>query len=462
MTSSPTESLTREERIFTVSELTHALRDLVENRFGFVTVVGEISGARRPASGHVYFVLKDGMSQLKAVLFKAQQRYLREEPRDGQLVLCRGHLSVYEPRGEYQLIVDSLEAQGAGQLQLEFERLKQRLRGEGLFAPERKRPLPLLPERVVLVTSASGAAVHDFIRVARTRCPAVALAVYPVPVQGEGAAERIARAIEDLNRRYRADLLVLCRGGGSVEDLWAFNEERLARAIHASAIPVVSAVGHEIDFTIADFVADLRAPTPSAAAELVVPDQRHLAGRLDAARRRLAGRLGEMAGRLEARVESGRRVLAGLGRELDSLLLRLDQRGGELEQAMRLGLVHHQARLGQLSAVIDAHQPRAALERRRVRLGWASRQLFARGAVLIEQRRHRLMALSALLNAVSPLAVLGRGYAVVRKGDPDASVVRSWDQVTEGERLSVLLHQGGLDCEVLSRSAADRVDKADG
>ena len=270
-----------DRRVLTVSELNESIRLLLEAQYPFISVGGEISNLHKPYSGHCYFTLKDSGAQIRAVLFKMQQRYLSRFPKDGDHVVCRGRISVYEPRGEYQLIVDTIDHQGAGALQLAFEQLKQRLATEGLFDEHRKRRPPGFPGHITLVTSPRGAAVHDFIHIANRRCPMVRIAVYPVAVQGEQASAEMIRALEEINARVATDLIVLCRGGGSIEDLWAFNDEHLARAIRRSAVPVVSAVGHEIDFTIADFAADLRAPTPSAAAELLTPDSAALRVRIN-------------------------------------------------------------------------------------------------------------------------------------------------------------------------------------
>jgi exodeoxyribonuclease VII large subunit len=251
-------------RILTVTELTKSIRGILETEFPFVTVTGEISNLRQPYSGHLYFTLKDENSQLKAVLFKTQQKYLRELPEEGQEVICRGRISVYEPRGEYQLIIDFVERLGTGELQIAFENLKLKLAQEGLFAQEAKKEIPQFPSRVALVTSPEGAALYDFLKVALQRFPSQPIEIYPVRVQGKEAAPEICEALAVLNRLKRSNVIVLCRGGGSIEDLWPFNEESVARAIFQSAIPVVSAIGHEIDFTIADFVADLRVPTPTS------------------------------------------------------------------------------------------------------------------------------------------------------------------------------------------------------
>jgi exodeoxyribonuclease VII large subunit len=264
-------------RILTVTELTRSIRGILETEFPFVTVTGEISNLRQPYSGHLYCTLKDEDSQLKAVLFKTQQKYIRELPGEGQQVICRGRISVYEPRGEYQLIIDYIERLGTGELQIAFENLKLKLAREGLFDQEPKKEIPRFPSRVALVTSPEGAALYDFLKVALQRFPSQPIEIYPVRVQGKESAPEICEALAALNKIKRSDVIVLCRGGGSIEDLWPFNEESVARAIYLSDIPVVSAIGHEIDFTIADFVADLRTPTPTAAAEAVVPNKQVLA-----------------------------------------------------------------------------------------------------------------------------------------------------------------------------------------
>ena len=262
--------------IQSVSELTRSIRGLLETQFSFVTVTGEISNMRRPYSGHLYFTLKDADAQIRVVLFKNQQKYLNAPLQDGEQVICRGRVSVYEPRGEYQIIADFVENQGRGTLQIAFDRLKKRLDAEGLFRSERKKALPFLPEKIFLLTSPSGAALFDFLGMAESRFPGVPIVIFPVRVQGDGAAQEISQAITLLNRHEKSGVIVLCRGGGSLEDLWAFNEEQVAYAISASLLPVVSAVGHEVDFTIADFVADHRSPTPTAAAKDVLPDGRAL------------------------------------------------------------------------------------------------------------------------------------------------------------------------------------------
>lgn len=436
-----------EERIQTVTELTHSIRGLLETTFPFVTVTGELSNLRQPTSGHLYFTLKDSGAQIKAVLFKPQQRYLACTPSDGLAVLCRGRLSVYEPRGEYQIIVDYLDTKGAGALRIAFERLKAKLAGEGLFDPARKKPLPFLPEKIALVTSPQGAAVVDFLRMARNRFPSVPIEIHPVRVQGDGAAGEIAEAIDEANRRRTSEVIVLCRGGGSSEDLWAFNEEIVARAIARSELPVVSAVGHEVDITIADLVADARAATPTAAAELVLPDGRILkrktaegTGRLlNAMRRHLSG--------YRHQVATSQRLLGDPTLMVAHFLLRLDHARDTLARATQLRLHRNHAAIKELLGRVLGNDPRQRLANARLR----TRECQERLSLLINHQLERKQGLLAQgagrLDAVSPLAVLGRGYAVVRT-EATGAIIRSASQAAIGDEVQITLHRGTLDCTV--------------
>ena len=300
-----------ERTILTVSELSERIKIVLEDTFIDLWVEGEISNLRTPASGHSYLTLKDEHSQIRAVLFKMQRRYLRFDPKDGMLVLARGRISLYEPRGEYQLVIDYMEPKGIGALQIAFEQLKVRLAQEGLFDGSRKRPLPMLPRGLGIVTSPTGAVIRDMLQILRRRFANLHICVYPVRVQGDGAAEEVAQGIEVLNRYPGIDVIIVARGGGSLEDLWAFNEETVARAIYVSKVPVISAVGHEIDYTIADFVADVRAPTPSAAAELVIRNKSELHAELQSMAHRLERGMQHRLEALRARLEAcqQRRVL---------------------------------------------------------------------------------------------------------------------------------------------------------
>jgi exodeoxyribonuclease VII large subunit len=390
-----------EVRALSVSELARRIREVLEDGLSDVWVVGEISNLRRPASGHLYFRLKDRQAQIAAVMFRSAHQTLPFRPEDGMRVVVRGHVNLYDVRGDLQLYVDTLEPRGLGSAQLALEQLKRRLAGEGLFAPERKRPLPVCPRAVGLVTALGGAAVRDMLAVLEARWPSARVIISPVRVQGKGAAPEICTALAALNAVDGVDVVIVGRGGGSVEDLWAFNEERVARAIAASRVPVVSAVGHEIDVTVADLVADCRAPTPTAAAAMVVPDRQELGDRLGGVHAALTAaverRLRLAAERLRAcelRLRDPRHVLANLRQRIDEL----GERAGH------------------------------AVERR---LHWAGERLRA-----TEQR----------LAALSPLAVLERGYSIVRR--EDGSVVRRARDVSLGEALDVLLSEGRLQARV--------------
>ncbi|MGH9677709.1 MAG: exodeoxyribonuclease VII large subunit, partial [Candidatus Acidiferrum sp.] len=336
MTQQLTFNLMPDRKVWTVSELTARVRDLLTKNFTNILVQGEISNCRPAQSGHIYFTLKDDRSQVRCVFFKQQQRGIKFRPEDGLKVTVRGSISVYEARGEYQIYVENIEPIGLGALQLAFEQLKTRLEAEGLFAAERKKPLPMLPSRIGLITSPRGAAVRDVVRILRRRFPNVYLTVYPVRVQGEGAATEIVKALKFFNQKKLVDVLILARGGGSLEDLWAFNEEVLARAIAGSEIPVISGVGHETDFTIADFVADVRASTPSAAAELVVQTRREFDKHIADLRETLASLVRYRLLDLSRRVHelSARR---GFRRPLD-LLRQQRQRADEMTSRLALGL----------------------------------------------------------------------------------------------------------------------------
>lgn len=434
--------------VLSVSELNNSIRTLLEGRFPFVSVAGEISNLHRPYSGHLYFTLKDPSAQIKAVLFKTQQRYLAEPPKDGAQVVCRGRISVYEPRGEYQLIVDSLDFHGAGALQLAFAQLKSRLAAEGLFDEHRKRAMPGLPRHITLITSPQGAAVHDFIRIATRRYPPIRIAVYPVTVQGERAATEMIQALADINAGPATDLIVLCRGGGSIEDLWAFNDEQLARAIRASGLPVVSAVGHEIDFTIADFAADLRAPTPSGAAELLVPDRLALLRRVETCRGRMLRTLTHRIEQVRQRLLLARQRLESMPHPIDRLLLRVDQWSLGLELAIKTILAAKGQRLARAALRLEQHNPAHRLDLYNQQLGGLQSRLAQAIRSLVLAREEGLARAAGVLQAVSPLATLARGYAIVRRDGGKKGVITAHSQVEINERVEVLLHQGRLQCRV--------------
>jgi exodeoxyribonuclease VII large subunit len=360
---------------------------------------------------------------------------------------------VYEPGGDYQLIIDSLDYHGEGALRLAFEQLKKRLDAEGLFDQELKKPIPPLPDHLILVTSPSGAAVHDFIRIAHKRYPQVRISVYPAAVQGEQAAKELRQAVAEINRqqeagRLEADAIILCRGGGSVEDLQAFNNEELAREIHRSAIPVVSAVGHEIDFTIADLVADLRAPTPSGAAEMLLPDSHALREHLADQAHRLRRTMLDKLDRHQERIALYRQKLTGAAQPVDTLLLRLDHKAENMEHAMQSNLAALQARLDRVENRLKRNNPLLALNLYHQRVREMQRRLRQIGARLISDREQDLAKSAGVLEAVSPLSTLARGYSVARKSSGRRNLITAAEQVQVGDPIEVLLHQGRLECEV--------------
>ena len=451
-------------RIWPVRELVGQVRALVEQDFGDVWVEGETSNLRPAPSGHVYFTLKDADAQLPVVLFRRQAMLLRFRLEDGLHVLVRGRVSVYEQRGQMQLVAETVEPVGAGSLQLAFEQLKERLKAEGLFDAGRKRPLPAFPRCVGIVTSPAGAVIRDFLNIVARRHSALNVLLYPVSVQGEPAPAEIETALADLNASQGlVDLIVLARGGGSLEDLAAFNSERVARAIAASRLPVVSAVGHETDFTIADFAADLRAPTPSAAAELVTETQHKIAEHVAEQSHRL-----ERAGRfqiLQARQRFSRVPVSRAEGRMTAILHRLEQRLDDLafrgETAMRALVRMRCDRVSELAGAVLRHDPRQRLAHAGAHL-WDFRARMDRSLERqIEASQSRLGALEARLRALSPLAVLERGYALVL-GDA-GQVVRSAAQVAPGDRVTTRLADGTFTSRVeessAQRAAAGRKSK---
>jgi len=440
--------------IYTVGRLNAEVRAVLEGSFPLLWVEGEISNLVSPRSGHLYFSLKDAHAQVRCALFRARRQLLRFEPGNGDQVLARARISFYEPRGDFQLIIEHLEPAGAGAAQREFEALKKKLQAEGLFDTARKRPLPAFPRRLGVITSPTGAAIRDVLNVLRRRAPHLAVTIFPAQVQGKGAAEELREALEVALRRADCDVLLLTRGGGSLEDLAAFNDERLARAIAAAGIPIVSAVGHEIDFTLSDLVADRRAPTPSAAAELISPDATALAQTIDGRRRRLTGAV-------QRRLHHDRQLLLRLGGRLQrasprSRLRQQQQRLDGLDlrllRAMRSQLQRRHRELELRNRRLLAHSPSRRLQLLRQRFAHLPGRLTQACRHLVLQRAERLGALARQLHAVSPLATLQRGYAVLRRPDGGA-VVSSVAGVTPGTALEALLADGRLTLTVAAARA---------
>jgi exodeoxyribonuclease VII large subunit len=405
------EGVSGEDKVLKVKDLARLTRELLERSFPTVIVEGEVSNFKRHMpSGHLYFTLKDDEAQVRAVMWRSDAARVRFDIGDGMKVIVKGRVSLYEPRGDFQLYAVTIFPAGQGALQLAFEQLKKKLEEEGLFAEEHKRPLPEFPSRIGVVTSLEGAAVRDIISVIGRRFPGVDVVIYPVKVQGEGAAEEIAGAVCDFNRMSDVDVLIVGRGGGSLEDLWAFNEEIVARAIYNSRIPVVSAVGHQVDFTISDFVADVRAATPSAAAELVVPD------RLE----------------ISAAIQS---LARSIGRAVDGNLERLSL---GLER-----LSHHYA----------LRQPMSLVDQKSQLVDDMTRRLETQTQHLLEGRNERIAALGSHLNALNPNAVLRRGYAFV---ESSRGIVSSIKNINAGEDVRIHLHDGTLDSQITGKHEQER------
>lgn len=443
----PAPSLRRQ--IFTVTELTSAIRGALETGFGEVWVEAEISNCRAWNTGHVYFTLKDGGAQIKAVMFRSAVRYLRFKPADGLRVVARGRLGVYEPKGEYQLVCEHMEPHGLGALQLAFEQLKKKLAAEGLFEQARKRPLPSLPRKIGIVTSLDGAALRDIIKVLRRRHPNAHLVIRPTRVQGDGAAAEIAHALRSIAKVPGIDVIIAGRGGGSAEDLRAFNEEPVARAIAASPVPVVSAVGHEVDFTIADFVADLRAPTPSAAAEMVVAAKDDFCARIERLSQRLhaAARHGLQRRRSAVHALATRRGLAGWQARAAMRGRHAAELTHQLHAAVTARLARHARDHRQLHASLERYNPRRRMAAIRNTLAADDQRLRAAAVRSRERAETRFRVLVGRLENLSPLAVLSRGYAVCWNGDRTA-ILRDADRVEPGSEVHVTLEHGELACRV--------------
>jgi len=486
-----------ERNVYTVSRLNREVRVLIERGLGVVWVEGELSNLSVPSSGHWYFSMKDRDAQLRCAMFRQKNMSVGFTPKSGQQILARGRVSLYEPRGDYQFIVEHLEEAGVGALKREFERLKTKLAAEGLFAVERKRSLPRFPRRIGVVTSPTGAALRDILHILGRRFPPAAVLIYPTPVQGDAAIPLIVDAIQTASARAECDVLIVARGGGSIDDLWAFNDERVARAIHASAIPVVSGVGHEIDFTIADFVADARAPTPSGAAELVAPDRnaclealartlermsvgmrrelRALGTRFSAASARLklshpgirlnqqAQRLDELEQRLTASAQRELRLITsrfeGLGQRLRLAhpglrLAQQKQRLDDLEQrlagAIRSALNNDSRRVSEMRTHLVQHSPAHRIRELRVRHGEISGRLNHAMTRLVSRADHRLGLAARTLNTVSPLATLGRGFALVKRVS-DGKLVTDSNSVAVGDDIQAQLAHGTVTARVTSK-----------
>lgn len=446
---------TQQRRVFTVSELNTAIQRLFEGEFSNIWVAGEISGCKMGSTGHYYFSLKDTEGQVKCALFKGTARFAKFKPQDGLAVLARGRLEIYGPRGDYQLIVEVLEPQGAGALQLAFEQLKKKLTAEGLFDAARKRPLPKLPRRIGIVTSPTGAVIRDMVHVLERRFPGLHLRLYPAQVQGDGAVEQVCEALRFFSSSNWAEVVILARGGGSLEDLWTFNEEAVARAISACNVPVISAIGHETDFTIADFVADVRAATPSAAAEIVICTRDSLLEQLSACRAKVL-----QAVRYRLILASRDLHQRGIDRASTVVHRAITRRAQQLDELHDRGVTLERRLLDVRRRVVTELAKR--LEAANLSLRFARLQhqrelleqtLLKLGPAAVTRAHRRFESLEAHLTQLSPLAILSRGYAIV--SNEQGQAVRFANEVSAGETLTIRLHAGHLAASVISTGAEE-------
>jgi len=433
--------------IYTVSQLTAEIKTLLERNFEHLWVEGEISNLRLPSSGHFYFTLKDEAAQVRGVMFKSQNRLLKFNPADGLQVICYGRVSVYEPRGEYQIVVDYMEPKGLGALQLAFEQLKEKLAREGLFDPGHKKPLPPLPQRIGIVTSPTGAAIRDILQIIDRRFANVHILLYPVRVQGLGAAQEIARAIGELNQWPEIDVIIVGRGGGSLEDLWAFNEEVVARAIFDSRVPIISAVGHEIDFTIADFVADLRAPTPSAAAELVVKNKLELIQALESFEIRLRNAARASLAPRRERLFALAHRLADPRRKISDQRLRVDDLFLRLSNSIRQALWRKTEGLRGKAESLILINPRHQIGEHFHHLSQVFQRLPLAMRTTLRLFRQRVEGNMGKLQTLSPLAILERGYSIARVL-PSKEIIRQASILKGEDRVSVKVHRGEFTARV--------------
>ena len=435
--------------VYSVSRLNREARSLLEGSFPLLWVEGEISNLSRPGSGHWYFTLKDEAAQVRCAMFRNRNMLLRFSPDNGMQVLVRARISLYEARGEYQVIVEHMEEAGDGALRRAFEILKQRLQAEGLFKSEHKKPLPPFPQQIGVITSPTGAAIRDILTTIKRRFPGLPVIVYPVAVQGAGSAEQIAKMIGIAGQRNECDILILARGGGSLEDLWSFNEEIVARAIHHCPLPIVSGIGHEIDFTIADFVADQRAPTPTAAAELITPNQYELRQRLQHLDARLLHLLQVRLQRSKEKLHWLSRHIQHPGRRVQDWSQRLDETQIRLSNAMMHQLRHRLARVAQLHTQLQGCNPITRLQAYQKQLAFLQQRTSTAVAHQLERKSRSLVNLVRTLDTVSPLATLQRGYAIVTS-ETDKRILRSVAQVQTGDHIRARLARGQLLCKVES------------
>ena len=433
--------------IYTVSELTRKIKAILEQNFPFIWISGEISNFRMPSSGHFYFTLKDETSQIQTVMFRGQNQNLKFVPEDGTSVTGLGRVSVFEPRGSYQVILEYLEPKGVGALQVAFEQLKKKLDDEGLFDEQYKKPLPFSPEKIGLITSPTGAVVHDILHIIKRRFPGIPLDIVPVKVQGDGAIAAIVAAVELLNRLRSVNVIILARGGGSLEDLQAFNSEAVARAIFVSEIPIISAVGHETDYTISDFAADLRAPTPSAAAELVVPIKGDLYRKINELKYFIILNLQRYIKNYRSQVGSLRERLADPKKKVIDHRLKLDEDTGRLIRAMMNQVQMRRERLAWRFDKLSYNNPSFYVTKLNEKLNVISALLHQSIRSCVSSRQARLREVNAKLDSLNPTAILARGFSITRTL-PETIIVRDSATVSRGQALEIVLARGSLTCDV--------------
>ncbi len=441
-------------KIYSVSELTQQIQQLIEGKFDSVWIEGEISNFRCPISGHYYMSLKDENAQIKAVMFRGQNRNLNFVPKDGLKVIAKGRIGIYAPRGEYQLIIEYIEPLGIGALALAFEQLKRKLAALGLFDQSVKKPIPFLPQKVAVITSPTGAAIRDFLKVIRRRFANLEITIVPVRVQGEGATEEIINAIELVNNHLNVDIIVLTRGGGSIEDLWAFNKEELAFAIRKSKIPVVSAVGHEIDWTISDFAADLRAPTPSAAAEILVKEKESLVRRISDIKERLISAIKHRISQNILELNRLRTSLKDPVRMLQERFFRVDELALRCERAVCLNIEKKKDKLLSLQKSLYICSPRSIIENAKRDLSFYKKRLVSAMFQRLHEKTLYTKRIKNRLEDLSPLSVLKRGYSITLRFF-DGKVITDSHEIKEGEKIKILLAKGNLIAEVLAVEKKD-------
>ena len=449
-----------ERQIYSVLQLNREVKQLLQQNFPLLWVEGELSNVARPASGHIYFSLKDPQAQVRCAMFRNSNRGLAFKPEDGMQVLVRARVGVYEPRGEYQLTIEHMEEAGVGILQRKYEALKQKLLLEGLFNADKKQALPKFPNRISIVTSATGAAIRDILSVLHRRYPMLTIRIYAVPVQGEDSAAAIVDAIQAINKRKDSDVIILSRGGGSIEDLWSFNEEEVARSIFASKVPIVSGVGHEVDFTIADFVADLRAPTPSAAAELITPDQQELSNAFQQYEDTLQYLMRESLSNLYQAIDWLAQRLEFLHprqtiQRKQEYLTDLQRRA---RSAVILALADKTHSLNALLLQFENQSPRARVREAKIKLKDLQKQMHRNIRVNLEQKQQSLHTLVRTLDVISPLSTLQRGYAIASK-TANGQILLDSKQVSKGDSISIQLAKGQVSAKISGQEPGKLEDK---